>query len=184
MSRAISALAPARRAATAWPSSWASVSTAIAPANHHPNGCGLRTIATARKARKPIRIVTGKPSTRTVRCYVAPHRTLGSPRRAGDSIGSRAVRLLIRSQAPPSPDGDEGPPRWEGGEPRRDDERAQAAGAARLHDLDRRLPRLHARRLARRPRRRDRHAGDRARAEDGSQPGRSDRPAAGQRALR
>ena len=33
----ISASAPARRAATAWPSSWISVKTASAPASHRPN---------------------------------------------------------------------------------------------------------------------------------------------------
>ena len=37
----------------------------------------------------------------------------------------------------------QGPARWQGRQPRRDDVGARAAGAARLHHLDRRLPRLH-----------------------------------------
>ena len=45
----------------------------------------------------------------------------------------------------------------------------EAAGAAGLHDLHRRLPGLHARRLAGRARRRDRRAGRQAREDDGPQ---------------
>ena len=60
----------------------------------------------------------------------------------------------------------------------------EAAGAARLHDLHRRLPRLHGRRLAGRARRRDRQARRQAREGDGPQARRRRRPAAGQRALR
>ena len=94
-----------------------------------------------------------------------------------------ALRLRLRSQAPPPADGDEGPARRQGRQPRRDDERAQAAGAAGLHDLHRRLPGLHGRRLAGRARRRDRQARRPLGAQDGSPPRRPDRPAARQRAL-
>ena len=104
--------------------------------------------------------------------------------RSTPRLADRAIRLRLRSQAPPSADGVQGSPRRQGRQPRRDDERAEAAGAARLHDLDRRLPRLHARRLAGRSRRRDRQAGRQAREDDGPQAGRSVRPAARQRAVR
>ena len=66
------------------------------------------------------------------------------------TLSCRAIRLRLRSQAPPSSDGDEGPPGWQGRQPRRDDERAQAAGSRRLHDLHRRLPRLSGGRMAER----------------------------------
>ena len=105
------------------------------------------------------------------------------PRCASRRLRRRAVRLRLRSQAPPSSDGDEGPPWRQGRQPRRDDERAQAAGARRLHDLHRRLPRLPGQRLAEGARRRDRQAGQRPREEDGPPPRRLRRPAARQRAL-
>ena len=109
-----------------------------------------------------------------------------SPCRAVDGasrLARRALRLRLRSQAPPPADGPEGSARRQGRQPRGDDERARAAGAARLHHHHRRLPCLHGRRLAGRARRGDRQAGLPPREEDGPQARRPVRPAARQRAL-
>ena len=63
-SSAISASAPVRRAASAWPSSWMSVSTAIISANGTPYwGPLMATISTA-NSKNPGRTWTGKPSSR------------------------------------------------------------------------------------------------------------------------
>ena len=105
------------------------------------------------KMTKPAPTWTGKPKHPEQRLVVGGGHgglsvgrqpaTLRLPRwRPARRLSRRAVRLRLRSQAPPSADGAEGSPRRQGRQPRRDDERAQAAGARRLHDLHRRLPRL------------------------------------------
>ncbi len=63
-SREISAVAPARRAATAWPSSWSSVKAAIEAASHTPNSSPYRKTISSMKNRNPRRTWTGNPSTR------------------------------------------------------------------------------------------------------------------------
>ena len=65
-----------------------------------------------------------------------------------------AVRLRFRPHARPPADGAQGSPGRQGRQPGRDDVGTRAPGAAGLHHLDRRLPRLHGRRLAQGPRRR------------------------------
>ena len=77
-----------------------------------------------------------------------------------------------------APEGSEGPPRRQGREPRRDDVGAQAAGAAGLHDHDRRLPGVAHRGDARGARRRGRPRTAAARARDGQAARRRARPAA------
>ena len=52
-----------------------------------------------------------------------------------------AVRLRLQPQAPPAPDGAQGPPRRQGRQPRRDDLGARAPRSSGLHHLDRRLSR-------------------------------------------
>ena len=104
--------------------------------------------------------------------------------RTANRLRRRAIRLRLRSQAPPSSDGDEGPSWRQGRQPRRNDERAQVAGPRRLHDLHRCVPRLPGGWMAEGARRRDRQAGRRPREEDGSPPRRSVRPVARQRAFR
>ena len=65
-----------------------------------------------------------------------------------------AVRLRLRPHAPPPAHGAQGPPGRQGRQPGRDDVGTPAPRPARVHDLDRRLPRLHGQRLAQGPRRR------------------------------
>ena len=78
-----------------------------------------------------------------------------------------AVRLRFRPHARPSADGAQGPPGRQGRQPGRDDVGTQAPGAAGVHHLDRRLPRLHGGRLAQGPRRRGGGGPDPARDGDG-----------------
>ena len=94
------------------------------------------------------------------------------------------LRVRLRPQASARADGHEGPAGRQGGKPRRDDLGARPARAGGLHDLHRRLPRVHARRVAERPHRRGGEARHQAREEDGPNPRRPDRPAPRQRALR
>ncbi len=54
-----------------------------------------------------------------------------------------AVRLRLRPHARPPSHGAQGPPGRQGRQPGRDDVGTRAAGAARLHHLHRRVPRLH-----------------------------------------
>ena len=80
--------------------------------------------------------------------------------------------------------GAEGPPRRQGRQPGRDDVGARAAGAARVHHHDRRLPGLHGRRLARGPRRRGGRARARLEKAMGKQLGDAGDPLLVSRALR
>ncbi len=98
-------------------------------------------------------------------------------------LDTRAVRLRLRSQASPPADGDEGSARWQGRQPRRDDQRVGPAGAAGLHHLHRRLPGVHGRRVAGRARRRDRQTRRPSGAQDGPPARRPERPAPRQRAV-
>ena len=113
-----------------------------------------------------------------------PHRREGLRRPSPNRLEPRAPRLQLRSQAPPGPDGEEGPPRRQGRQPRRDDLGARAAGAAGVHHHHRRVPRLPRRRLAGVARRRGGQGRPQGREGDGQDARRPGRPAARERALR
>ncbi len=152
------------------------MNTKSAPASQSPNSLPYSSTINTMNMRNPARTWTGNPSSRNIDAILGglladrlrrrfAERTVctaeGSPR-----LVHRDLRLCLRSQAPPPPDGVQRSPRREGRQPRRDDERVEAAGAPGVHDFDRCLPRLHGGRLAEGARRRDRQAGHQAREAD------------------